>query len=43
MPESRQESRRPERKVLVVDDNPAVVRLLGALFEEEGMTVRLAG
>jgi signal transduction histidine kinase len=30
------------RRVLVVDDNPAVLRLLGSLFEEEGMVVRLA-
>lgn len=29
-------------KILVVDDNPAVLRLLGSLFEEHGMTVILA-
>lgn len=34
---------RSERRILAVDDNPAVLKLIGALFEEEGMTVRLAG
>jgi C4-dicarboxylate-specific signal transduction histidine kinase len=29
-------------KILVVDDNPAVLRLLGTLFEEQGMAVTLA-
>lgn len=29
-------------RILVVDDNPAVLKLLGSLFEEEGMTVALA-
>lgn len=29
-------------RILVVDDNPAVLKLLGTLFEEEGMSVTLA-
>jgi signal transduction histidine kinase len=31
-----------ERQVLIVDDNEAILKLLGTLFQEEGMTVRLA-
>jgi len=31
-----------ERQVLIVDDNEALLKLLGTLFQEEGMTVRLA-
>jgi signal transduction histidine kinase len=31
-----------ERHILVVDDNPAILRLLGTLFADEGMTVNLA-
>ena len=31
-----------ERQILIVDDNEAILKLLGTLFEEEGMTVRLA-
>lgn len=34
---------RSGRGVLVVDDNPADLKLVGTLFEEEGLSVRLAG
>lgn len=38
-----QRSKRPTATVLVVDDNPSVLKLLGPLFEEAGMAVVLAG
>src|SRR5688500_1343982 len=34
---------RDKIKILVVDDNPAVLKLLGSLFEEQGKSVTLAG
>jgi DNA-binding response OmpR family regulator len=33
----------PRRTVLVVDDDPVIVRLLEVNFEMEGFTVRMAG
>jgi signal transduction histidine kinase len=36
------QKRKPATKILVVDDNPGVLKLLGTLFEEEGMAVTMA-
>jgi signal transduction histidine kinase len=32
----------PQRRILVVDDNPAVLKLIGSLFEQRGLAVALA-
>ncbi len=32
-----------DRRILIVDDNAAILKLLGTLFTEEGIDVRLAG
>jgi len=37
------EAKAAERRILIVDDNAAILKLLGSLFAEESIEVRLAG